>query len=120
MNQFLQDIVKKYATGGPIVGPGTGTSDSIPATINGTEPAALSDGEYVIKADVVAKAGGGNTEAGFSFFDQLMAFLEQMDAQQSGEFADVMLNIAESILEAGSGGPAANDQILTTVEDPQA
>lgn len=38
-----------YANGGKVRGPGTGTSDSIPAR--------LSDGEYVIPADVVRRIG---------------------------------------------------------------
>lgn len=38
-----------YANGGAVKGPGTGTSDSIPAR--------LSDGEYVIPADVVRRIG---------------------------------------------------------------
>jgi tape measure domain-containing protein len=40
-----------FATGGPVRGPGTGTSDSIPAL--------LSNGEYVIKAAAVRKLGKG-------------------------------------------------------------
>lgn len=48
-----------------IQGPGTGTSDSVPAVINGSQPAALSDGEYVIPADVVRKKGQ-------EFFDKLV------------------------------------------------
>lgn len=47
-----------------IRGPGTGVSDSIPARINGTEPAALADGEFVIDARTVSKIGDGSTEAG--------------------------------------------------------
>src|SRR5699024_3283201 len=39
-----------FATGGPVYGPGTGTSDSIPAL--------LSNGEHVITAREVALAGG--------------------------------------------------------------
>lgn len=42
--------VQAKATGGSVVGPGTGTSDSIPAL--------LSNGEHVLTADDVAKAGG--------------------------------------------------------------
>jgi hypothetical protein len=38
-----------YAAGGPVSGPGTGTSDSIPAM--------LSNGEYVIKAEAAKKLG---------------------------------------------------------------
>lgn len=40
-----------FATGGYVSGPGTATSDSIPAM--------LSDGEFVIKADAVKKFGAG-------------------------------------------------------------
>ena len=47
-----------------VQGPGTGTSDSIPAVIDGQQPAALSNGEYVIPADIVQKYG-------VQFFDQL-------------------------------------------------
>ena len=39
-------------------------ADLIPATIDGTQPAALSDGEFVIPADVVSHLGNGNSEAG--------------------------------------------------------
>jgi len=47
-----------------IRGPGDGVSDSIPAHINGEEPAALADGEFVIDARTVAELGNGSTEAG--------------------------------------------------------
>lgn len=47
-----------------IRGPGDGVSDSIPAEINGNEPAALADGEFVIDARTVAELGNGSTEAG--------------------------------------------------------
>ena len=41
----------QYATGGYVSGPGTGSSDSIPAR--------LSNGEYVLNADTVSKLGVG-------------------------------------------------------------
>lgn len=49
-----------FANGGEVRGPGTGVSDSVPAAIqapSGAAPAALSDGEYVIPADVVRWKG---------------------------------------------------------------
>lgn len=46
---FNPNAVRGEADGGPIVGPGTGTSDSILARV--------SNGEYVIPAAVVAKVG---------------------------------------------------------------
>lgn len=53
-------MVKKpshYAAGGIIRGPGTGTSDSIPAVIDGEVMARVSDNEYRIPAAVVDKIG---------------------------------------------------------------
>lgn len=42
---------------GQVVGPGTGTSDSVPAQIDGQQPAALSNGEYVINKAAVDLTG---------------------------------------------------------------
>ena len=46
-----------YADGGLIRGPGTTTSDSIPATIDGEEATALSTGEAVLNAEAVQLVG---------------------------------------------------------------
>ena len=53
-------------------GPGDGMGDSIPAMIEGQQPAALSHGEMVIPADVVSHLGNGNTEAGAKQFYDMM------------------------------------------------
>ena len=53
-----------FAKGGYLNGAGDGMSDSIPAKINGHQPAALADGEFVIPADVVSHIGNGSTKAG--------------------------------------------------------
>lgn len=45
-------------------GGGDGMSDSIPATINGSQPARLADGEFVVPADVVSHIGNGSSKAG--------------------------------------------------------
>lgn len=55
--------------GGPINGPGTGTSDSIPAR--------LSDGEFVMTASAVRGAGGGDRKAGARKMYQLMHEFEK-------------------------------------------
>ena len=51
-----------FAAGGAVRGPGTGTSDSIPALVYGSggrvSPAALSDGEHVLDAQDVKNLGG--------------------------------------------------------------
>ena len=41
-----------------------GMADEIPATIDNNQPAALSDGEFVVPADVVSHLGNGNSDAG--------------------------------------------------------
>ena len=53
---------------GPINGPGTGTSDSIPAM--------LSDGEFVFTAKAVRNAGGGSRRKGAKHMYRLMRALE--------------------------------------------
>ena len=68
------------ATGGYIQGPGTGTSDSVPAMIyqNGgpVRQAALSDGEFVMTNRAVQNMGGGNRDVGAARMYQLMNSLE--------------------------------------------
>lgn len=45
------------STSQPVNGVGTGTSDSIPASIDGQQPAALSNGEFVMNAEVPKLSG---------------------------------------------------------------
>ena len=64
-----------YAAGGNprlLKGPGDGMSDDIPATIGGSQPARLADGEFVVPADVVSGLGNGSTEAGAKKLHQMM------------------------------------------------
>lgn len=58
-------------------GPGDGMSDSIPATIDGTEQAALASGEYVIPADIVSALGNGDNDAGAKVLDAMIAKIRQ-------------------------------------------
>jgi hypothetical protein len=53
-----------YRDGNMVKGRGDGMSDEITATIEGEQDVLLSDGEYVIPADVVAMLGNGSSEAG--------------------------------------------------------
>jgi hypothetical protein len=50
-----------------------GMADEVPATIEGRQPAALSDGEFVIPADVVSHLGNGNSDAGAKVLERMMA-----------------------------------------------
>jgi hypothetical protein len=49
-----------------------GMADKIPATIEGTQPAKLGHGEFVIPADVVGFLGSGNSEAGAKVLYSMM------------------------------------------------
>jgi len=73
-NTTIEDVNKylypdQYAQGGEIEqyylgGSTDGMADDIPAMIGNSQPAALSDGEFVIPADVVSHLGNGNSDAG--------------------------------------------------------
>ena len=59
--------IASFAAGGMprfLSGGGDGMSDSIKASINGTQEARLADGEFVIPADVVSHIGNGSSKAG--------------------------------------------------------
>jgi len=66
--QKAQGGVMDLQQGGESIGPGTGTSDSIPAM--------LSDGEFVMTAKAVRGAGGGDRREGARKMYQLMENLE--------------------------------------------
>jgi len=58
-----------------------GMADQIPATIDGTQQAALSDGEFVIPADVVSHLGNGNSDAGAK---QLYSMMDRVRQARTG------------------------------------
>jgi hypothetical protein len=73
-----------YAAGGQpryLSGGGDGMSDSIPATINGNQPARLADGEFVIPADVVSHLGNGSSKAGAK---QLYSMMDKVRSARTG------------------------------------
>ena len=76
----------EFAQGGNVNGyylGGTtdGMADQIPATIDNSQPAALSDGEFVIPADIVSHLGNGNSEAGA---DNLYSMMERVRTDRTG------------------------------------
>jgi hypothetical protein len=68
-DQFPGGGIMNAKVGGAIDGPGTGTSDSIPAR--------LSDGEFVMTAAAVRGAGNGNRKAGAKKMYDLMHTFER-------------------------------------------
>jgi hypothetical protein len=72
----------QYAVGGKAVsGPGDGMSDDVKANIDGVREARLSDGEFVIPADVVSGLGNGSTDAGSK---QLRAMMDRVRQKRTG------------------------------------
>jgi hypothetical protein len=67
--------------GGYLDGAGDGMSDSIPATIEGKQPARLADGEFVVPADVVSHLGNGSSKAGSK---RLYAMLDKVRKARTG------------------------------------
>jgi len=66
-NLAARNALMARAAGGEIVGPGTGTSDSIPAR--------LSDGEFVMTAQAVRNAGNGDRDVGAArMYDMMNRF----------------------------------------------
>lgn len=79
----IQSLISKIHKGTP----GTGMADDVPAMIKlakGGQPAALSEGEYVIPADVVSMLGDGNSEAGAKVLQQ---FIKQIRKQKGKHLA---------------------------------
>ncbi len=65
----------RMAKGRFIEGAGGPTDDAIPAVIDGEQPAALSDGEFVLPAAAVRGAGDGDKNKGAAKLEQLSAML---------------------------------------------
>jgi len=73
--QYFEDLRANQkeitlADGGEVEGPGTGTSDSVPAM--------LSDGEFVLTAKAVRGAGGGDRDIGAARMYDMMSELERV------------------------------------------
>jgi hypothetical protein len=85
---MYESAQKNFAGGGLsnvprfLSGGGDGMSDSIPATINGRQPARLADGEFVIPADVVSHLGNGSSKAGAK---QLYAMMDRVRTKRTGK-----------------------------------
>jgi hypothetical protein len=73
-----------FAEGGQprfLSGGGDGMSDSIKASINGTQEARLADGEFVIPADVVSHLGNGSSKAGAK---RLYSMMDKVRSARTG------------------------------------
>jgi hypothetical protein len=79
--EALRDLVDRVQSGemqqtateseGQLAGPGDGMNDMIPASIDGQQDVLLSDGEYIVPADVVSGLGNGSSDAGAKALDKM-------------------------------------------------
>lgn len=77
----LSSLSLNSAKGRYLQGPGDGMSDSIPADIDGKQPARLATSEFIIPADVVSHLGNGSSEAGAK---QLHAMMDRVRKARTG------------------------------------
>ena len=84
----LQDLVQKVQAGdipsamqegdGMVEGAGDGMADMIPASMEGDQDVLLSDGEFVVPADVVSGIGNGSSDAGADKLENMMDRVRQL------------------------------------------
>jgi hypothetical protein len=80
--EALQDLMQRVQSGdipatpqegdGKIEGAGDGMADMIPASMEGDQDVLLSDGEFVVPADVVSGIGNGSSDAGANKLEDMM------------------------------------------------
>ncbi len=83
----LRELVDKVQSGevdgtaqrseGHLSGAGDGMDDRIPANIDGQQDVLLSDGEFVVPADVVSGIGNGSSDAGARELERMMERVRQ-------------------------------------------
>lgn len=84
----LRDLVGRVRSGefddnaqvteGMVEGVGDGMDDMIPATLEGEQDVVLSDGEFIVPADVVSGLGNGSTDAGAKSLYEMMDRVREM------------------------------------------
>lgn len=76
--RMFDDMLMEILNGSTGAG---GMDDTVPAVIDGEQPAALSEGEFVLPADVVSLLGDGNSEEGAR---RLNNFMKQLRQKKTG------------------------------------
>jgi len=86
--QALQDLVGKVQSGeiggepkegdGMVTGAGDGMADMVPASLGKDQDVLLSDGEFVVPADVVSGIGNGSSDSGSDKLYEMMDRVREM------------------------------------------
>ena len=84
--EALEDLIERVGDGefdelredNMIEGEGDGMDDKVPATLEGEQDVMLSDGEFVVPADVVSGIGNGSSDAGAKELEEMMTRVRQL------------------------------------------
>ena len=84
--EALEDLIERVNDGefdqprddNMIEGEGDGMDDKVPATLEGQQDVMLSDGEFVVPADVVSGIGNGSSDAGAKELEDMMTRVRQL------------------------------------------
>jgi hypothetical protein len=94
-----------------------GMADKVPANIEGTQPAALSDGEFVIPADVVSGLGNGSSNAGAKVLNKMMTNVREErtgNPKQGKKINPQRVMTKSGIAQFANGGPIQKFQTGST------
>ena len=83
-----------------------GMADEVPARIDGNQEARLSDGEFVIPADVVSHLGNGNSDAGSQQLHGMMDNIRQARTGNSKQGKEIDPNKFMPTMAQGGGSNA--------------
>jgi len=101
---MAQGGIAKLAQGRYLSGSTDGMADVVPARIDGGQEARLSDGEFVIPADVVSHLGNGNSDAGAKQLHNMMDGVRQ--ARTGRKAQGIEINPDKFMPKMASGGIA--------------
>ena len=91
----LNSLVRNFQEGGRFIeGEGDGMSDSIDANIDGVTEAKLSDGEFVIPADIVSHIGNGSSDAGSKRLYSMMDEIRQTRTGKTEQAPEIELMVS--------------------------
>ena len=84
--EALEDLIERVSDGefdepredNMIEGEGDGMDDKVPATLEGEQDVMLSDGEFVVPADVVSGIGNGSSDAGARELEEMMTRVRKL------------------------------------------
>ena len=108
-----------FAEGGEVGylnGNSDGQADEVKANIDGVQEARLSDGEYVLPADLVALLGNGNSNAGAKALDDFMAMVRKQGTGTEKQQKNIdVTKVLETLTKKPKRAPRANKALARKI-----